>query len=140
MSDTDNNEYQLAYPQKEGMDKPKEDWFSKYWYLAIFPTFVFAVGIRWGVTTWNPGTVGFILACVLVYFVTQIEDIRLAKALTFIIPVVFLGFVVLVPFPGGEVHHPRLTISKVIGRASVSATFGVLLLLGTVGAMKLFRK
>jgi hypothetical protein len=117
-----------------------DNWFARYWYLALFPTFVFGAGIRWGITTWNPGTIGFACALLLVYAATQAENIRLGKAMTFIVPAIFLVFVIVSPFPSGEVHNPYLDTPKLIGRASVSATFGELLLLGTVGLIKMTRR
>ncbi len=137
MNNSNNKDSQASSSQEI---ERSDDWFTRYWHLALFPTFVFAAGIHWGIITWNPGTLGFVFALVLVYFTSQVENAKLGKAMTFIVPIVFLVFTIVFPFPSGEVHNPHLDTPKLIGRASVSAIFGILLLLGTVGLVKIAQR
>ncbi len=124
-----------SVPVNEG--KNFSQWFNKHWHLLLLPAFVFAFGIRWGVTVCNPGTIGFVCALVLAYTVSQMEDVRQGKRMTFVVPLIFLLVVLIIPI-AGEAHDPYLDLTARIGRASVSGVFSALLLLGSVGISKVF--
>jgi hypothetical protein len=116
------------------------EWFGSTWYLFLFPAFVFSAGIRLGLTSCNPGTIGFALAVAFAYVVKQAEiaSIKQVAAVTLVVPLVFLAIALLIS--AGEMSNPYLDTTARLGRAFISAVFSVLLLLGSVGLTKLTRR
>ncbi|MDY7076797.1 MAG: hypothetical protein SXV54_07710 [Chloroflexota bacterium] len=138
MSSTDTPEPNVpSAPTNQEKDFTK--WFNEHWYLVLFPTFVFAFGIRWGITTCNPGTIGFACALLLAHQVSQMQDAERGKRMTFIVPLIFLAAVLIIPI-AGEARDPYLDLTARIGRASISGAFSVLLLVISVGITKIFKK
>ena len=138
MSDIDNPEPNIPSAPAD-KEKSFTRWFNEHWHLLLFPAFVFAFGIRWGVTTCNPGTIGFACALLLAYQVSQMQDAKRGKRMAFIVPLIFLAAVLIIPV-AGEARDPYLDLTARVGRASISGAFSVLLLLISVGISKIFKK
>ena len=72
------------------------------------------------------------------YTVSHMEDASQEKTMIFVVPLVFLAFILIFPL-SGEARDPYLDLTARIGRATISAIFGVVLLLGSVVITKLFK-